>query len=183
MKKQKSSSTQTEISTTVGIIIIVTVAVILFGGIFVYQCQYQYYNNQVSSPKIASGETYTNNEYGFKLKLPNPWKGYSVEKSSWQGYLVGDYSKKYDGVKIILKNPQSTTEQSWQDIPIMIFTPDVWKLVEEDTIAVSAAPIGPNKIGQNQKFIFANPPRWYGFTDAIGTQEALDIVKTFEAFN
>ena len=67
----------------------------------------------------------------------------------------------------------------------MVVTPDIWKLMAGDKmpqIAVSAAPIGPGKIGQNQKYIFATPPRWYGFTDALGGSEAANIVKTFKAF-
>ncbi|MCX6722630.1 MAG: hypothetical protein NT094_01005 [Candidatus Staskawiczbacteria bacterium] len=65
----------------------------------------------------------------------------------------------------------------------MIFTPDVWQLVQEEKIGVSAAPIPPAKIGENEKYIFATPPRWYGFTDDVGFQEAVDIVKTFSALN
>ena len=126
--------------------------------------------------------TYTNNEYGFSMAFPNSWKGYIIEKSAWNGQSIDGTSASYTGVKLTFKNPQSTAEQSWQDIPIMIFTPDVWKLVAEEKVAVSAAPIGPEKIGENEKYIFATPPRWYGFTDDVGIQEALDIVKTFKAF-
>ena len=37
-------------------------------------------------------------------------------------------------------------------------------------------------IGQNTTSVFATPPRWYGFTDAVGFQEAVDAVKTLKAF-
>lgn len=126
---------------------------------------------------------FENKTYGFSLKFPNSWKGFYVEKSSWQGQKidngkVGDYK----GVMLIFKNPQTTEGQQWQDIPIMIFSPDVWALVSEGKIAVSAAPIGPEKIGENSKYVFATPPRWYGFTNAIGFEEAIEIVKTFKAF-
>jgi hypothetical protein len=66
----------------------------------------------------------------------------------------------------------------------MVFTHDQWNMVSgpNPTVAVSAAPIGPEKIGENAKYVFATPPRWYGFTDAIGFQEAVNIVKTFKAY-
>jgi hypothetical protein len=59
----------------------------------------------------------------------------------------------------------------------MVINKEVWKLIEEEKIAVSAAPIGPAKVGENEKYIFATPPRWYGFSNAIGSQEAVDIGK------
>jgi hypothetical protein len=201
MQKQK------EVSTLVGIAIIITGIVVLFGGVFAYKYFLNKGQDQTgkacttdakicpdgsgvgrTGPNCEFAEcptdwrTYTNNDYGFSISFPDSWKGYSVEINSWNGYLVNDNNTKYSGVKIVFKNPQSTTNQPWQDIPVMIITPDIWKLIEQEKIAVSAAPIGPSKIGENQKYIFATPPRWYGFTDAIGIEEALNIVKTFKAF-
>jgi len=138
-----------------------------------------------SCPNII---VYKNTEFGFELAFPLTWKGYSVEIQTWQGWKidgsgtgkVGDYS----GPLVFIKNPQTTASQRWQDIPIMVFTPEVWAMVSGNnpTVAVSAAPIGPAKIGENAKYIFATPPRWYGFTDAIGFEEAVNIVKTFKTF-
>lgn len=125
---------------------------------------------------------YKNDEYGFEITLPQTWKEYSIEHQTWEGQAISGNKKIYSGVKIIVKNPQTTVEQKWQDIPIMVFTPDVWKLIAEEKVSVSAAPTPPEKIGENLKYIFATPPRWYGFTDEQGWPEALDIVKTFKAF-
>jgi hypothetical protein len=86
---------------------------------------------------------------------------------------------------LIFKNAKLATENNFQGIPIMIITPDVWQLVSEEKVAVSAAPIGPAKVGENSKYIFATPPRWYGFADSLDqtqVNEILDIVKTFKAF-
>jgi hypothetical protein len=47
---------------------------------------------------------------------------------------------------------------------------------------VSAAPITPSKLGENAKFVFALPPRWIGFADALGQDEAKDVPKSFRAF-
>jgi hypothetical protein len=131
-------------------------------------------------PEVISN-IYKNDEYGFEIILPQSWKGYSIEKQNWQGWTIDTGKQNYSGVKMLLINPQTTTSQKWQDIPIMIFTPDVWKLIEGEKVSVSAAPIPPAKIGENSKYIFATPPRWYGFTDDAGWQEAVDIVKTFKA--
>lgn len=129
--------------------------------------------------------SYKNTEYGFQMTFPATWQGFIFQKNTWKGSKinggkVGDYS----GVEFLFKNPQTTTSQKYQDIPIMVFTPDVWAMVSGDnpTVAVSAAPIGPQKVGENSKYVFATPPRWYGFTDAIGFEEAVNIVKTFKGF-
>ncbi len=128
---------------------------------------------------IFSVETYTNTEYGFTMQFPASWRGYTVVKSTWTGWLI-DGTTTYTGTKLIFKNPQSTPSQPWQDIPLMIITPDVWKLISAEKVAVSAAPVGPGEVGENQNYIFATPPRWWGFTDALGGEEAVNIVKTFK---
>ncbi|MCX6718334.1 MAG: hypothetical protein NTY81_01880 [Candidatus Staskawiczbacteria bacterium] len=128
---------------------------------------------------------YKNNEYGFEMTFPDSWKGFTIDGSKlWHGNSLDNSNVKYDGPMIVFVNPKTTSKIQYQDIPIMVFTPDVWKMVngENPIIAVSAAPIGPAKIGENSKYVFATPPRWYGFTDAVGFQEAVEIVKTFKAF-
>jgi len=132
-------------------------------------------------PKITEN-IYQNDEYGFRLTFPETWQGYTVQNQTWEGRLVDTGEIKYSGPEILFKNPQTTAQQNYQDIPIMIFTKEQWQLVLEETLAVSAAPIGPAKVGENAKYVFATPPRWYGFTDAIGWQEAIDIVRTFQTF-
>ena len=65
------------ISTRLGILIIVAVAIVLFGGVFAYS----WYANsksetinpkqiQNSNTEIVDWKTYTNNEYGFEIKYP-----------------------------------------------------------------------------------------------------------------
>lgn len=184
-----------KISTLIGVLILIFAIIILFGGAFTFQylalqrlqvlmAQAQQVSNIQKANQTAGWQIYTNNEYGFEIKFPNSWKGYSVVVQNWEGHLINNYQQTYSGPQIIFKNPQTTPTQPWQDIPVMVFTPDVWKMVNgpDATVAVSAAPIGPEKIGENSKYIFATPPRWYGFTDAIGYQEAVQIVKTFKAF-
>lgn len=132
------------------------------------------------------GIYYKNAEFGFSMIFSDKWNGFIVQKNKWEGWKIDSSGKigDYSGVELLFKNSQTTSTQQWQDIPIMVFSHDVWTLVDgpNATVAVSAAPIGPEKIGENSKYIFATPPRWYGFTDAVGFQEAVDIVKTFKAF-
>jgi hypothetical protein len=178
---------QKHISTLIGVIIIIVIALISFGGVFAYEYFFaqkidsQFQNNITP---INQTTTYENNEYGFKITIPDSWKGYSVVESSWDGWLI-DTDTHYNGVTLILENPKLVSENNFRGIPIMIITPDIWKLISEEKIAVSAAPIGPAKIGQNEKYIFATPPRYIGFADDLSSQqinEVYEIVKTFKAF-
>ncbi len=137
---------------------------------------------KVSEPIAQNQNIYRNYEYGFELNMPLLWKGFSLEKQNWQGWVIDTGEQKYSGTELVIKNPHTTSQQKWQDIPIMVFSHEVWNLVDQEKVSVSAAPIGPAKIGENSKYVFATPPRWYGFTDAIGWQEAVEIVKTFKAF-
>ncbi|MFA6437274.1 MAG: hypothetical protein WC242_03855 [Candidatus Paceibacterota bacterium] len=138
----------------------------------------------IKTQPVIQTQTYNNQEYGFEMTFSDSWKGYTVLNNTWTGQDISGTSetaKQYSGPEIVFRNPNWTGAKHWQDIPIMVFTPDVWKLVTEEKIAVSAAPIGPSEVGRNQKFIFATPPRWYGFTDDLGMDEAVGIVKTFKA--
>ncbi|MCX6765166.1 MAG: hypothetical protein NT148_01355, partial [Candidatus Nealsonbacteria bacterium] len=119
--------------------------------------QYKLVDGKLTDAAIG-WEKYTNNEYGFNISFPDSWKGYSLEKSSWTGRLI-DGDTQYTGVQLIFKNQTLASEKNFYGIPIMVITPDVWKLISEEKVAVSAAPIGPAKIGENQKYVFATPPR------------------------
>jgi len=131
-------------------------------------------------PQIsASWKTYKNEEYGFEVIIPDSWKGYLILEETWNGVTLDGKSTKFQGPEIIIRHPEWTTEQLWQDVPIMVFTKNEWKLIEANSLNVSAAPIGPSKLGENQKYVFALPPRWVGFYDALGQEEAVEITKTF----
>lgn len=172
-----------KVSTLSGIIIIVIAVIILFGGVFAYQYFAIQKNQQASNIQQTAGwKTYKNTKYGFQMTFPDSWKGYIVVERGWQGNRVDNFSEKFTGPELIFKNPKTTPTQAYQDIPIMVISHVVWDLIQSEQVAVSAAPIGPEKVGENDRYVFATPPRWYGFTDAIGFQEAVNIVKTFKAF-
>jgi hypothetical protein len=104
---------------------------------------------------------YSNKKYGFRFSLPESWKGYSINVSQWEGgdgrtYQPGEVMpppKK--GPLITIHHPLSTDSNPRQDIIMMVFTKAQWKLVEEDKIILSAAPVGPNELGRNAKFEFS----------------------------
>ncbi|MEI6529029.1 MAG: hypothetical protein WCN88_01315 [Candidatus Falkowbacteria bacterium] len=125
---------------------------------------------------------YKNSEYGFELNLPDSWLGYSIVTENWNGQLLIEPNTKYQGPKILIRNPKWSAKAHWQDIPVLVFTPAEWKLIQEENLGISAAPIGPSKLGENSAYIFALPPRWLGFTDDLGQDEAAEIVKTFKAY-
>ena len=177
-------SSKKHIPTWLGLVIIVLVAIVAFGAVFAYE---YYYTGNIQFPIVAikpGWKTYTNSQYGFEINFPDSWKNYSVEKSSWEGHLIDNYSVKYTGVMFIFKN-QQLAQKGFIGIPIMVIEPDVWKLMLEEKVAVSAAPIGPAKVGQNSKYVFATPPRYVGFAGDLNTDEinqVYNIVKTFKAF-
>jgi hypothetical protein len=162
------------------LLVIIVLVVVAVEGYVVYQ---NYLFSKVA-PNLEAWKTYKNTELGFGMIFPDSWRGYTVVSQTWQGNAVDNFDQKYSGPEIVFKNPQTTPQQSYQDIPMMVFTKDQWSMVSGNnpTVAISAAPIGPAEVGQNAKYVFATPPRWYGFTDAIGFQEAVDIVKTFKTF-
>lgn len=163
------------------LLIILAVGVLLGAGVFVYVSYLQ--NLKHYTPPLTDQtdwKMYKNEKYGFEMVFPESWKGYSVTEKTWTGNKLEE-SGTITGPLVVFRNPNWTEEQHWQDIPIMVFTKDVWQLVEQEKISLGAAPIGPAKIGENSTYVFATPARWYGFTDDIGWQEAVEIVKTFNA--
>ena len=49
--------------------------------------------------------------------------------------------------------------------------------IEGGEFNVSAAPIGPSELGRNEKYVFALPPRFAGFDDAVGTDEVVQLIR------
>lgn len=135
-------------------------------------------------------KTYTNTKYGFEVSLPTSWANYTIDTTkNWEGRIIismGGEGPDYVGPEIFIKNPALESQYHFTGIPIMVITPEVWQLISEEKVSVSAAPIGPQKIGQNNKYVFATPPRYVGFGDELTAQqieEVYNIVKTFKTTN
>lgn len=121
---------------------------------------------------------YNNTQYGFNFSLPVNWKGYSIIAKEWKGNIVDSQpSQSIKGPEIFIRNPLWTQDNPYQDIPIMVFTYDQWNLIEQEKLAVSAAPIGPSELGRNAKYIFALPAR-YNFAFPAGFEEVEKIIES-----
>ena len=131
-----------------------------------------------------SSVIYRNDQYGFTLTLPQSWEPSFVILDTWGGSTYdasGNTTASYGGPEITIHHTDDYHDR-WQPVPIMVFTPAQWKLIESEQLIVSAAPYGPGEIGRNSKYIFAEPPRWIGFTDSLGQDEARAIMDSFKAF-
>lgn len=124
MKKQKG------ISTLVGIIIIIAVAVVAFGGVFVYQYfSIQKANNQPQiqsqqqnqnqNDQTAGWKTYRNDEYGFEIKYPQDWKATdSVTMGEGVSLSLGYSKDVYLGPVNITVYPNQLNKTIVQDLKI-----------------------------------------------------------------
>ncbi|MEK7562748.1 MAG: hypothetical protein AAB509_03665 [Patescibacteria group bacterium] len=89
MQKQKG------ISTLIGIIIIVAVAIVAFGGIFVYQYFTVKPQPDIQTAETAGWKTYTNTKYTFEIKYPDDFKGSVSADSAKAGlFFYGENPKK-----------------------------------------------------------------------------------------
>lgn len=106
------------------------------------------------------------------------WLGFKVVIGTWKGGVIDEkarFEREETGPLIRIRNPRWTEADPYQDIPIMIFTHAQWELIENSTLVVSAAPVGPDEIGRNARYVFALPPR-YNYADAKGRDEVTDIL-------
>lgn len=117
---------------------------------------------------------YENTRYGFRFYLPESWKGYSIVEEQWKGTKDGELVE--TGPQLLIRHPDWTTGNPRQDIPIMIFTQAQWNALQREEFFVSAAPIGPSKLGGNSVYVFALPPR-YNFAFLPGYEEVEEILK------
>lgn len=117
---------------------------------------------------------YENTRYGFRFYLPETWKGYLIAEEQWKGTNNGELSE--TGPQLLIRHPDWTQEAPRQDIPIMVFTLEQWNALQKGDFYVSAAPIGPSKLGSNSVYVFALPPR-YNYAFQTGFEEVEEILK------
>ena len=58
----------------------------------------------------------------------------------------------------------------------MVFSRKQWNALQKDAFHIGAAPIGPNELGRNHKYVFALPAR-YNFAELPGLEEVDHIVQ------
>lgn len=168
----------------------------LFGVVFVLALAFfVYWNSQsmkngnetvntpisTSTNPVSKSLQYKNTKYGFAFTLPLSWKGYTIVNDEWDGYSIdtdiAQQATTQTGPLIFIRHPTWTEEVQRQDIPIMVFTIDQWSRLEKDEFHIGAAPIGPNEIGRNSKYVFAIPAR-YNFSYLVGFEEVEEIIQT-----
>ena len=115
---------------------------------------------------------YRNAQYGFCVDLPARWAGYEVIQEKWESSAP---SGGVAGPKLLFRSPQWTEADPREDIPILVFTTSQWRLVQKEKLIVSAAPIGPQALAQNDRYVFALPPRW-NYDNLPGLDKANQIV-------
>ena len=119
---------------------------------------------------------YTNTQYGFSFSLPDSWEGYSIISSEWEGNPPGSETVLEKGPIISIRNPKWTQGNSYQDIPIMVFSLAQWDFLQQEKFHIGAAPIGPSELGRNTEYVFALPAR-YNFSYLTGWEEVEKILE------
>jgi hypothetical protein len=136
---------------------------------------------QATSTALSLPVKYNNTQYGFIFSLPADWQGYSVYTKQWTGnpLPMSDSNAKQAiyGTEVVIRNPNWTQADRYEDIPIMIFTADQWSEIQQDNLEVSAAPFPPSELGRNQKYVFALPPR-YNYDFSTGFEEVEKIMQS-----
>lgn len=142
--------------------------------------------SSTSIPDTQTKIVYTNNEYGFSVSLPKDFEGYSIVKEDWQGTDLkntGGAARTFQGPQLSIRDPRWTQQTPRQDIPIMIFTAEQWKQLQSEEFSVGAAPVNPEELGRNSKFVFALPARYnYAFPEGYEEVQTILDGKPLTAF-
>ncbi|MEN6459918.1 MAG: YjgB family protein [Syntrophomonas sp.] len=137
-------------------------------------------NQQNSKAKTNTSNSnlivYKNTQHGFNFTLPVSWQGYSIITGRWDGNDAASGKISETGPVISIRHPQWSSKKPRQDIPIMIFTLDQWKSLQQGKFHIGAAPIGPSKLGSNGSYVFALPAR-YNYAFPTGYEEVEKILK------
>ena len=139
--------------------------------------------SELIQPTSTTAQTnsiiYKNTNYGFSFTLPLSWKDYTIVTDKWQGEYVAGSKKdtSITGPLIYIRHPKWTSADPRQDIPIMIFTLSQWASIQNEDLAVGAAPIGPTELGRNSKYVFALPAR-YNYAFPTGYEEVEEIMNS-----
>jgi hypothetical protein len=122
--------------------------------------------------ETADRQTYRNEEYGLTLTLSQDWQGYSATTTSIEY-----------GWKVIIRHPQWTEANPYEDIPILVYPIEQWEKWEANNFEdyPTAAPFGPSERGCNAKYVFATAPR-YNYDYRAGWEEVENIIKTLKTF-
>ncbi|NLK65017.1 MAG: protease complex subunit PrcB family protein [Tissierellia bacterium] len=119
---------------------------------------------------------YDNKEYGFYFTLPESWIGYKAIEDKWEGVSLTESKENQSGPVIYIRHPQWTEKTPRQDIPVMVFTQNQWKSLNDGEFSVGAAPVAPSILGENTTYVFALPAR-YNYEFLTGFEEVEEILE------
>jgi hypothetical protein len=77
---------------------------------------------------------------------------------------------------IVLRHPQWTTSNPYQDIPILVFTRNQWEADKQGRFAIGAGGFD-EEIGHNSKYVFAISSRFNAADAVKGWKEATETVE------
>lgn len=116
---------------------------------------------------------YDNPQYHFRFFLPENLQGYAVQLQQWHAdpAISGDY-----GPVIVLRSPKWGGNQSYQDIPILVFMRRQWDFERgEDNFGEFAGGI-EYEISHNAKYVFAIWSRFNWDDSIAGAGEGQETV-------
>ncbi len=127
-----------------------------------------------SSVSETDWHTYTNNEYGFQLILPEDWKGYEVNKKYVGGDDTGDYAAYFS------LNFSLPTTTGMKDLFLITAYPNDEQIKTSFNVVTK---IG-SELARNKKFVFTlnkikTPPADLDYESSQIDQ----IAKTFKLIN
>jgi hypothetical protein len=129
---------------------------------------------------IPTPIVYHNTQFGFCFRLPADWRGYSIVTRKWSGGILstGDPPKTMQGPLILIRHPEWTEDEPYQDIPIMVFTRAQWRVKQKYGVITSTFGADWGPFGSNAEYVFKQPDRWIGYTDEKGWREVQDLMMT-----
>ncbi len=161
--------------------IFIILVILIAGVILILGLKNSGTNTTTATTTVSTSSIiYTNNTFGFNVTLPKSWEGYTISNDVWTGYKIDDQIGNVPyatGTVVSIHNPKWTGSNSYQDIPIMVFTIEQWNLIKEEKMSVGAAPIPPSELARNSKYVFALPAR-YNYAYPTGFEEVDQIIQS-----
>jgi hypothetical protein len=137
-------------------------------------------NQLKKTGSLSFSAAYENLLYGLRVQLPSSWIGFTVDIRTWNATGVVNSANVGSGPEIHIVHPLSTTARPRQDIPVMVFTFAEWDKVKgSNDVAwtVSAAPFPPSELARSAGYVFALPPRAFGYATPEGWEEVERLVR------